>query len=371
MKRFIKIMLITLAILIATISAITFLYMRHDRFGSLPNGERLSNMEKKSNFQNGAFDNMEFTPALSEDVSYPKMLTDFFFKSKVRNTPSEPLPVKKTDLKNIPIDSNVYVWFGHSSYFLQIDGKKILVDPVFSKYASPVRLGVKAFDHEYVYTAEDMPEIDLLIITHDHWDHLDYNTIKILKPKINHVLTGIGVGAHFEKWGFPSDNVSELYWGDQITINDLHFTSATSRHFSGRTFKRNTSLWSSFILQSKDKKIFIGGDSGFGKHFEELGLKYGPFDYAILENGQYDKNWKYIHMMPEEVTKASKLLNAKYLLPVHSSKFALANHPWDESLIRVTQSAKEENIDLVLPMIGDIVSLDSYRKFPEWWIGID
>lgn len=347
------------------------LYMYSDRFGANASGDRLMKMQNATNYKNGAFDNLEFTPALAEDASYPQMIRKFFFEKKVRNSPSATLPVVKTDLKNLPPDSNLYVWFGHSSYLLQLDGKNIVVDPVLSEYASPVRISAKAFPMNYVYQAEDMPNIDILVITHDHWDHLDYNTFKAIQHKVKHIVTGLGVAAHLEKWGYPSNQISELYWGESTAIESFQFTSATSRHFSGRTFTRNTTLWSSFILQSASKKIYIGGDSGYGKHFKEIGKKYGPFDYAILENGQYNHMWKYIHMMPEEVIVAAKDLDATYTIPVHSSKFALAMHAWDEPLIRIAKAAEEKSVPIITPKIGEIVSLDSYTKYPYWWEGID
>ncbi|NGM72996.1 MBL fold metallo-hydrolase [Sphingobacterium sp. SGL-16] len=369
-KIFKKTMQILLVILLITLIG-GMLYMRSDRFGINAAGARLERMQKSPNYKNGAFDNLENTPALAEDASYSKMLRKFFFEKKVRNSPSNPLPVIKTDLKNLPIDSNLYVWFGHSSYLLQLDGKKILVDPVLSEYASPVRISAKAFPMEYVYQPEDMPEIDILVITHDHWDHLDYNTLKAIQQRVKHIVTGLGVAAHLEKWGFPTEKITELYWGEEAYVDGFKFTSATARHFSGRTFTRNTTLWSSFILHSITKKIYIGGDSGYGKHFKEIGEQYGPFDYAILENGQYNQMWKYIHMMPEEVITAANELKAKYTMPVHSSKFALAMHEWDDSLIRVAKAAEENNYPIVTPKIGQVVSLDNYVKLPNWWEGID
>lgn len=370
MKYFKIFMQIILALLIITIIG-GLLYMRSDRFGTAPLADRLLRMQSFPNYKNGAFDNLEFTPALAEGTSYTDMLKSFFFSKKVRNSPASPLPVIKSDLRNINPNENLLVWFGHSSYFLQVEGKRILVDPVFSEYASPIRVSVKAFPMEYTYTGDELPPIDILIITHDHWDHLDYNTFKRIKSKVKHIVTGLGVGAHLEKWGFPDNQITELYWGEKAEVEGLHFTAATSRHFSGRTFKRNTTLWSSFVLESSSKKLYIGGDSGYGKHFKEIGAKYGPFDLAILENGQYNEMWKYIHMMPEEVVQAAQDLRATYTLPVHSSKFPLANHPWDEPLIRVSQAAEKINYPLLTPKMGEIVPLDEYKKYDYWWEGLD
>lgn len=344
------------------------LYLWHPRFGGVAAGTRLAKMEGKSNFSNGAFENLEHTPALAEGKGYWDVFKSMFSSQNVRRTPSVPLPVVQTDLTALAPDSNLFVWFGHSSYFLQLDGKRILVDPVFSKYATPVRIGVRAFEMEYDYTAEDMPEVDLLVITHDHWDHLDYNTFQKLKHKVRHIVTGLGVGAHLEKWGFPADQITELYWGEAIEIAGFEVVSATARHFSGRQFKRNNTLWSSFIL-SGSKKIYIGGDSGYGAHFKKIGEAHGPFDFVFLENGQYNELWKYIHMMPEEVPLAAADLGARQMIPVHSAKFPLANHPWDEPLIQVTEAAKAQGVSLLTPQIGQVVSLDDPQPTGPWWQG--
>lgn len=170
--------------------------------------------------------------------------------------------------------------------------------------------------------------------------------------------------------GVPGLPDHRIVLGEQARIGEFEITSATARHFSGRTFKRNTTLWSSFILEGS-KKIYIGGDSGYGRHFREIGDRYGPFDYAFLENGQYNQLWKYIHMMPEEVPVAARDLKARYVIPVHAAKFPLANHSWDEPLIRVSEAAKTRGVDLLTPMIGQAVSLDHYTELPQWWVGLE
>ena len=346
-----------------------WLYMRHDRFGADAKGERLARMQGKPNYHDGAFANLEPTPAIAEGARYTDMFWQFFFAKKIRNAPQDSLPVVQTNLHELPLDSNLYVWFGHSSYYIQLDGKKILVDPVFSKYASPVRMGVKAFKSSYSYRPEDMPEVDLLFISHDHWDHLDYNTFMAIKHKVKHIVTGLGVGAHLEKWGYPSNQISELYWGDRVQLDGLQITATPGRHFSGRSFKRNTTLWSSFVLAGS-KKLFLGGDSGYGQHFKAIGKEYGPFDFAILENGQYDKMWPYIHMQPEEVIQATQDLAAHVLIPVHSSKFPLANHPWDEPLIRISEAAEAQEQALIMPKLGEVVYMEAQPENKAWWKGL-
>jgi L-ascorbate metabolism protein UlaG (beta-lactamase superfamily) len=256
---------------------------------------------------------------------------------------------------------------------MQIDGKRFLVDPVFSGNASPLPGTTKAFNGTDRYTADDIPAIDYLFISHDHYDHLDYETLLALKGKIKKVICGLGVGAHFEYWGYSPDKIIEKDWHEKVEL-DRGFIAycEPARHFSGRSFSRNNTLWASYVLQTPTMKIYIGGDSGYDTHFADIGNKYGPFDLAILENGQYDLAWKYIHCLPEEVLKAAQGLKAKRLFPVHSSKFGLANHPWDEPLVKITELNKSINIPLVTPIIGEVVNLkDTNQQFKQWWVGIN
>jgi L-ascorbate metabolism protein UlaG (beta-lactamase superfamily) len=208
-----------------------------------------------------------------------------------------------------------------------------------------------------------------LIISHDHWDHLDYKTVMELKPKVGKVICGLGVGAHFERWGFPLEQLVELDWHDDLQLADsMKLTALPERHFSGRGLSRNKSLWCSYAIQSANFSIFIGGDSGYDNHFAEIGTAFGEFDLAILENGQYNKNWKYIHMMPEETILAAKDLNAKALMPVHSGKFALSMHAWYEPLTEVSALNKETGLPLVTPMIGEKVVLgEKFPNYEKWW----
>lgn len=347
--------------------------MKQTKFGKLPSGERLELVVKSAHYKNGAFQNISLTPDLAEGATYFTVLKEFIFDKSKRIAPKDSIPSIKTDLLNLDPSQDILVWFGHSSYFMQIDGKKILVDPVFSRSASPLPFGVKAFKGSNIYSTDDIPVLDYLFISHDHWDHLDYETVKKLKSRIGKVICGLGTGEHFEYWGFDKNKIIELDWDQSANLDEGFIVhTVPARHFSGRTFKRNTSLWSSYVLQTPSMKVFIGGDSGYGKHFDEIGKKFGEFDLAILENGQYNKNWKYIHMMPDEVLKAAKDLNAKRLLPVHNSKFALAQHAWDEPLKEITELNKEAKVSLITPMIGEQVNLkDTTQRFSEWWKGIN
>jgi len=346
----------------------TLLFLNTERFGKHPSGERLKRIERSPNYKNGGFQNLNNTPMLSEGVSYSKVMYEFLFTSKPKE-PSQSIPTQKTDLKSLHPNEDVLIWMGHSSYFMQLDGKRILVDPVLSGNASPLSFTTKAYKGSDIYTTDDIPEIDYLFLTHDHWDHMDYTTLKRLIPKTKKVITGLGNGAHLEYWGFSSHRILEGDWYDSFTFEDGWEIKVTpARHFSGRGFKRAKTLWASFVLKSTHHTIYIGGDSGYDTHFKDIGEKWGPFDLAILENGQYDEKWKYIHMLPGEQIKAATDLNTKMLLPVHSGKFTLANHDWDEPFTTIIEESKSSNITIITPMIGEQVNLnDSLPHFKTWW----
>ncbi|HLO80137.1 MAG TPA: MBL fold metallo-hydrolase [Chitinophagaceae bacterium] len=349
-----------------------FLFLKRPEFGKKPAGERLKKVSQSPNYSKGSFQNLSPTPALAEGVSYPQVMKEFFTTKTKDKVPPKPLPSKKTDLHNLDPNKNVMVWFGHSSYFLQVDGKKILVDPVFSGNASPLPNTMKSFAGSDIYTTDDIPEIDYLFITHDHWDHLDHKTMLGLKKKIKQIFTGLGVKDHLEHWGFTKTIIHENDW-NQVIEPDPGFTiiTAPARHFSGRTFKRNTSLWLSFILITPTMKLYLGGDSGYDDHFAEIGKHYGPFNLAVLECGQYNKNWKYIHMMPEEVVQAVKDLKAEHAVIVHWAKFPLAQHAWNEPPSRATEEAERKAISLLTPMIGEALSLsEPSLNNTKWWLNI-
>ncbi|MBP6024360.1 MBL fold metallo-hydrolase [Ferruginibacter sp.] len=365
--------MIVFPVIVIAIIAVVYLFMQQEKFGKPPAGERLELIQQSINYKNNSFQNQSHTPSLTEGATYSSVMKEFFFTKKERKKPSQPLPSVKTNLRQLKKNENVWVWMGHSSYFMQVDGKTILVDPVLSGAASPLSFTTRSFPGADIYTADDIPEIDFLFISHDHWDHLDYDTIKKLQPKIRTIITGLGTGQHLERWGFSAAMIIEKDWNETATLADgFKVTVTPARHFSGRGFKRNNALWVSFVLQTPAHKIYIGGDSGYDEHFKTIGNLHGPFDLAILECGQYDKNWKYIHMMPEEVVQAAQDLNSKKLLAVHWGKFALGNHAWDEPAVRVHKAAREKQMNLLTPMIGEQVNInDPHQQFLPWWENID
>lgn len=337
-------------------------------FGQFPDQQRKAYFKTLENYKDGQFQNQIPTPALLEGESMGKLLLEFFGKH-LDATPRVPIPSVKTDLFSLAAEEDTLLWFGHSSYFMQLSGKKFLIDPVFSGNASPILGSVKAFAGADEFKASDMPDIDVLLISHDHWDHLDYGTICLLKEKVNLVACGLGVAQHFIYWGWPEEKIVEKNWYEEIAIAPgFKLTLTPARHFSGRFLTRNISLWTSFVLQTPDKNLFLGGDSGYGPHFKEIGDRFGPFDLAILECGQYNERWPYIHSLPPEIIQEVKDLRAKAFMPVHHSKFKLAQHPWYDPLEKVSALAEAASLVIVTPKIGERVDLSSIKtNWDKWW----
>lgn len=325
------------------------------------------------NFKNGKFQNLSYTPSFTEGYTMLRVIRENFLQREPHRTPLQILPTIKTDLKNLPKAENALVWFGHSSYFIQVDGKRFLIDPVLSENASPIPRTVKAFKGTNIYKVDDLPDIDCLIISHDHYDHLDYKTITKLNSKVGRVVCGLGVGSHLVKWGYQRSKIMERDWNSSVSWEDdfkIHVLPA--RHFSGRGLVRNTTLWCSFLLETPSMSIYIGGDSGYDTHFADIGKRFDNIDIAILENGQYHNAWRNIHMHPNEVLQAAKDLKAKRLLPVHSAKFSLSQHSWQEPLNKITEMNQLTNIPLITPLIGEKVYLkDSNQTFTQWWKDVE
>ena len=336
-------------------------------FGKSPSGDDKDRITRSTNYKNGEFRNLTETKLDLDKKTIVRVLWKFLFKPGYTKPP-RPIPTVATDLHALPSDQPVVVWFGHSSYLIKIAGQHILVDPVFGGHASPFNFGVRSFRGSDAYSISDLPPIDLLIITHDHYDHLDHRTVIPLRDKVKHVCTSLGVSSHLVFWGYDKNKITEMDWYERKELpGALELIAAPARHFSGRTFKRNQTLWSSFILRSNEHRIYIGADSGFDQHYRAIGEKYGPFDLAILESGQYNKDWAQIHQLPEEAIQAAADLRAKLVLPVHWGKFSLAFHPWSEPVQRVLDKAANMNINVTTPMIGEPIVIGKPWPATHWW----
>ncbi|WP_421943869.1 MBL fold metallo-hydrolase [Pedobacter sp.] len=340
-------------------------------FGRLPKGIRLNAIHHLSNYKDGALQNLSVTLMQPEGVSFFKVLREFLFQKQPDKIPSKALTFIKPAVDDMQQGSAPeIIWFGHSSYLIKIDGFRVLVDPVFSKTPSPFSfIGSKAFKGTDFIKAEDFKNIDVLLITHDHYDHLDYQSILKIAPNAKTIVTSIGVGAHLERWGISTEKINELCWNQSINLFDkLTFTAVPARHFTGRKFKRNQTLWSAFVLQSTSSKLFLGGDSGYDTHFKAIGNEFGPFDIALLECGQYNELWPYIHMFPEQTVEAAIDLKAKVLMPVHWGKFSLAMHPWNEPIERVSKAADEKQFPIITPKLGETIVIGNTSANEKWWL---
>lgn len=365
MKR----LIISVVAIMLIASAASLPFVLNAGFGQAPQGAEKSLIERSPNYRDGEFQNTLPTPGFSSDKNMVVALWEFLTVKRENARPQQPLPLVPTDLASLPLETDTMIWLGHSSWYLQLSGKRILIDPVFSSYAAPFAFLNKAFDGNYPWQAANMPEIDLLIISHDHYDHLDYATIKGLMPKIKRAVVPLGVGSHLRYWGMKDEVVTEADWQQSVDISDaLSVHVLPARHFSGRGLKRNQTLWASFMFVTPTQKIYYSGDSGYGPHFKAIGEQFGKVDIAILEDGQYDQDWRYIHMMPEQTAQAAVDLNAQRVLPGHAGRFVLAKHTWDDPYKRLAQASKDKAYRLLTPMQGEPVwPADATQTFRAWW----
>lgn len=378
MKKLFKILFYLLIIVIVFAISI-YLFMKTPVFGALPSGKSLEKVKNSKNYIDGEFRNKEKTELLTDTKKTPiKRLLEFAFEKDPEGTvPKIALPSVKTDLKTLDPNEDLIVWFGHSSLFIQIAGKKILVDPVFSKYTSPVPFSNKAFEGTNIYTVDDLPEIDILLITHDHYDHLDYPTVKKLKEKVAKVIVPLGVDAHFLRWDFDEEKIVTVDWDDEVTIDDnLKIYALETRHFSGREFSnRNQSLWVSYLIEEKYNdnlyRLFLSGDGGYSPRFKGFKEKFQNIDLAVMEAGQYNEEWALIHSLPEDIIKEVRDMEVTKLFPIHNSKFKLSKHPWDEPLRKLDDFTINTNIQLLTPMIGEKLYLHKENSFKKWWENLE
>ena len=324
--------------------------------------------EKLDHYSEGYFENLIPT---SMEISFSQGID--ILKQQMNGVengePDFKIPVIHPEVQQILDADSVtqLVWFGHSAFLLYIDGKSLLLDPMLGETPSPVSfMGPKRYSSDLPIAIEDIPHIDAILISHDHYDHLDYESIMELNAKTDHFFLPLGVGAHFEAWGIEKERIHELDWWQEENFMGLQLAFAPSRHFSGRGFARNETLWGSWIIKGEKDNVYFSGDGGYGPHFKEIGEKYGPFDLALLECGQYNELWGQIHMMPEETAQSAIDVKAKKMMPIHWGMFQLALHSWTDPIERVTAKAEELNVSLIAPRVGEVINLhtDGYNQ---WW----
>lgn len=341
-------------------------------FGGDPTAEDQKIYEEIAYFKEGKFYNPEITQ-MGFSLKNIKKLIREYNRDDIQRAPKGTIPVVSIDSLTIAqyVDSLPRItWFGHSAFLLEIDDKKILLDPMLGESPAPhPLLGTKRYYGQLPIAIEKLPVIDAVIFSHDHYDHLDYESVLKLKDKTNAFFVPLGVDAHLKAWDVPWENIKVLNWNDSTQFADIKLICTPARHFSGRgILNRETTLWASWIVEVGSYKFYFSGDGGYGKHFKEIGEKYGPFDFAMMECGQYNEMWADIHMMPEETVQASLDLNTKLAMPIHWGAFTLALHAWTDPIERFKKSALTKNLPYIAPKIGESVILQEPYLYKEtWW----
>jgi L-ascorbate metabolism protein UlaG (beta-lactamase superfamily) len=371
LKRVRMVLLWSLAVLLFLGVALLLYFRFAERIGSDPRGERLARIQASPNYKDGKFQNLMAT---NMDMPPAKMLSTMweFIRGGEGREPRTVIPTVAFDVARwdaVPDSAIAVAWFGHSTLLLKVGGVTILTDPVFGERASTFSFaGPKRFAYDMHMTTARLPKVDVVLLSHDHYDHLDHATVLELRSKVDRWVMPLGVGAHLEAWGVPAAQISEHDWWEQVVVQGVELTLTPTRHFSGRGLtNRFSTLWGAWVLRSGAKRVYFGADSGPHDTFAEIGRRFGPFDLVLLECGAYNDNWADIHMRPEETAAAARDLGAKVLMPIHWAKFSLAMHPWKEPVERVMRSASDLGIPLLTPRIGRIVNGPDMNLSERWW----
>jgi len=363
---------------LALVAAITlWVASRLREFGARRKGPDLYRYADSPHFRDGRFRNLH--PYTRKPPQSPgsrrargKKLQDLLFTGGTRRPPV-PLPVRRdglsTEASGVETDPTALVWLGHSTVLIRIDGLTVITDPVFSRAIFPLRpLAPKAFDYAAPITVGDLPDIDVVLLSHDHYDHLDYPSIRKLAAKADRFVVTLGVGEHLKKWGVSRDRIDERDWWQSIAVGPLTFTATPAQHFSGRGLRdAGQTLWASWVIEGTKDKLFFSGDTGYFEGFKEIGERLGPFDITLLECGAYNVQWPNVHMMPEETVQAHLDLGGRALQPIHWGKFDLSVHAWDEPVERLIRAAAENGVTVATPMVGQTYRLSEPLPHEPWW----
>ncbi|MTD59595.1 MBL fold metallo-hydrolase [Amycolatopsis pithecellobii] len=329
-------------------------------FGGKPDREL---MARSPQFHNGRFYNTN--PSAQPDLrTLLTAMREMFFGDRWFRAPI-PLVPQRPDH---PDEGLHITWYGHASALIEIDGRRVLIDPVWSDRVAPTRFTGPRRLHPPPHRLEDLPELDQIIISHDHYDHLDYDTVRALtRTQRAPFVVPLGVGAHLRRWRVPHERIIELDWDESIEIAGISTTAAEAQHFSGRELTRDNTLWASWIITTAQHRVFYTADTGYFDGFARIGEKHGPFDVTLVQIGAYDKAWPGIHMTPEEGVAAHREARGGLLIPLHWATFRLAPHPWSEPAERVWAEAKAHEVPLAIPRPGERVDVAKPPAVNPWW----
>lgn len=350
---------------------IIIIYTRvHKQFGQHPSTVHKEQYASSKQWNGKKFANQSVTKMSLSFQHIPGLIRENMGNRKVK-TPEQPLPLIPFDVdswNNLPEQAK-YVWFGHSAVLLQLNGKNILIDPMLGSDTSPIApFPTKRFSQNTLEIIDQLPEIDLILLTHDHYDHLDLASIQKLKEKTRLFYVALGVDRHLISWGISPDKISVFDWWDSALFEGIDITFTPSRHFSGRgILDREKSLWGGWVLKTLHQAIYWTGDSGYDQHFKTVGEQLGPFDIVFVECGQYHKLWSVIHMMPEESVQAVEDSQAKMSVPVHWGAFSLAPHAWKNPIERFVKAAQQQNVPFQTPQLGEIMHIGKQASTSFWW----
>ncbi|MEM7574034.1 MAG: MBL fold metallo-hydrolase [Bacteroidota bacterium] len=346
--------------------------MRHffRQFGGKVTKELAARYAQSPNWRNGRFQNLEETTMTINLVDFPRVIYKQLSQGKGRE-PRQPLPVAPFDQNAFlaPSDSSRFIWYGHSAVLLRMAEKTLLIDPMLGPNTTPIApMATKRFSENTLELIDQFPPIDLVLLTHDHYDHLDYASIQRLKAKTDHFLVALGVKRHLVRWGVADNSITEVDWWDSQDLGELKITFTPTRHFSGRGLTdRAKTLWGGWAFRTPQESIWFSGDGGYGQHFKEIGQRLGPFDFAFMECGQYNHDWHPIHLFPAEAVQAALDAGVQKAMPVHWGGFALSyQHSWKEPPTEFVASAQEKQLDYCLPPIGELFSTATELQ-QAWW----
>ncbi len=344
------------------------------QFGGKITKQLKRELAQSSNWKGKSFENLVETKMDFKLKDFPGMIYENFFKTKGRS-PMNPITIEEFDKDSFLSSSSSakFIWFGHSVVLLNVEGKIIVIDPMLGPDASPIApFKTKRFSKGTLDLIDNLPKIDLLLLSHDHYDHLDLASINKLKSKVKKYWVAKGTKRHFESWGIYPEKVKEFDWWDKSELEGIEITFTPTRHFSGRgILDRNKSLWGGWTIKSSSENIYFSGDGGYGDHFKLVGEKLGPFDFGFMECGQYHELWRQIHMFPDESVQAALDAGVKRIMPVHWAGFSLAPHKWKTPVIDFVKSAEEKGLYWVCPKLGQQKLINETFDSNRWWEAIE